>query len=73
MESIESAYKQVTGVDIKEQKEIWDERGKGYYGEYLVFNHLFANIPGMSKILMNCEIPAEERAPLRSFSCLPSS
>ncbi len=59
MGSIENAYKQVSGIDIEEQKRIWDERGKGYYGEYLVFNHLYTDIPGMSKILMNCEIPAE--------------
>ena len=59
MNDSEKAYKKVSGVDIQEQKNIWDERGKGYYGEYLVFNHLYGEIPGMSKILMNCEIPVE--------------
>lgn len=59
MDDTKKAYKQVSGVDIEEQKRIWDERGKGYYGEFLVFNHLYGEIPGMCKILMNCEIPVE--------------
>ena len=50
-------YKQLTGVDIEAQKRLWDERGKGYYGEYLVFNKLFDAIPGCGKIIMNLQIP----------------
>lgn len=50
-------YKQLTGVDIEAQKRLWDERGKGYYGEYLVFSELFDAIPGRGKIIMNLQIP----------------
>ena len=31
---IKEIYKQLTGVDIEEQKKLWDERGKRYYGEF---------------------------------------
>ncbi len=54
---LEKIYKQLTGVDIAKQKEIWDERGKGYYGEYLVFCELYKNIAGDGKILMNVRLP----------------
>lgn len=50
-------YYDLTGVDIEEQKGLWDERGKGYYGEYLVFRDLFRHIYGAAKFLMNVEIP----------------
>lgn len=56
---IKNTYKQLTNVDITKQQQLWDERGKGYYGEYLVFNELYKKIPGACKILMNLEIPAE--------------
>lgn len=52
-------YKQLTSVDIEEQKRIWDERGKGYYGEYLVFCELYKKMTGNGKILMNLNIPTE--------------
>lgn len=52
-------YKQLTNVDIIEQKRIWDERGKGYYGEYLLFCELYKGITGNCKILMNLNIPAD--------------
>jgi len=55
---MEEIYYNLTGVDIEEQKKIWDERGKGYYGEYLVLKTLYQNIPGTCKILMNLQIPA---------------
>lgn len=58
MESIETTYKNLTGVDIAQQQRIWDERGKGYYGEYLVFSELYRNVTGACKILMNLEIPS---------------
>ena len=37
MSDIESIYQKLTNVDIHQQKQLWDERGKGYYGEFLVF------------------------------------
>ena len=53
----ERTYKELTGIDIQEQKDLWDERGKGYYGEFLVFTTLFDFLKDNSKILMNIEIP----------------
>ena len=55
--NIDSVYTQLTGVNIAEQQQLWDERGKGYYGEYLVFSELCLSLPGFSKILMNVQIP----------------
>ena len=52
-------YKQLTGVDIEAQRRVWDERGKGYYGEYLLFCELYKGISGAGKILMNLRIPAD--------------
>lgn len=57
MDSMEQIYHHLTGVNINEQKMIWDERGKGYYGEFLVLRNLYQNIPGVCKILMNLNIP----------------
>ena len=57
MNDIESIYQKLTNVDIRQQKLLWDERGKGYYGEFLVFSELYPNIPGACKILMNINIP----------------
>ena len=37
---INEVYQKLTGVDINAQTRIWDERGKGYYGEYLVFTEI---------------------------------
>ena len=53
------AYEKLTGVSLREQKTLWDERGEGYYGEYLVFARLFENVAGACKILMNLQFPAE--------------
>lgn len=58
MQSLEEIYHNLTGVSLHEQRDIWDERGKGYYGEYLVFEALFEHLNDDSKILMNVEIPA---------------
>ena len=58
--NINDIYKQLTNVDIEQQKQLWDERGKGYYGEFLVFCELYKNIPGNCKILMNLNIPTEK-------------
>jgi len=55
--NIENIYKQLTNVDIQTQKALWNERGKGYYGEYLVFEVLYPNLSGTCKILMNLQIP----------------
>lgn len=57
---IKKIYKQLTNVDIEEQKQLWDERGKGYYGEFLVFCDLYKNISGNCKILMNLNVPTEQ-------------
>lgn len=54
---IEKLYKQLTNVDIEEQEELWNERGKGYYGEFQVFCMLYQDLIGQCKILMNLNIP----------------
>lgn len=54
---IDKIYQELTGININEQKILWDERGKGYYGEYLIFKDLFYRVDNISKILMNLEIP----------------
>lgn len=50
-------YKKMTNVDIDEQRLLWDDRGKGYYGEYLLFCELYKLIEGNCKLLMNLNIP----------------
>ena len=57
---IKNIYEQLTSVDIKKQQQIWDERGKGYYGEYLLFCELYKCVPGNCKILMNLNIPVDD-------------
>ncbi|MCM1056399.1 MAG: NERD domain-containing protein [Firmicutes bacterium] len=59
VDKTEEKYYTLTGVDIVEQMKLWNERGKGYYGEFLVFKELFSsrNLPGVCKILMNIQIP----------------
>lgn len=58
MIDIESIYRKLTNVDISEQKLLWDERGRGYYGEFLVFCELYPKLSGNCKILMNINIPS---------------
>ena len=53
------AYKEASGIDIQEQKEIWDERAKGYWGEYKVFSKLFRELDFPNKLMVNVQIPAE--------------
>lgn len=53
----EKIYENMTGVNLQQQEREWTERGKGYYGEYLVFHELFQCIPGCAKFLMNLEVP----------------
>lgn len=55
---LEEVYKKLTSIDIEEQKRIWDERAKGYYGEYLVFTELYQRVQGQCKILMNLNVPS---------------
>lgn len=57
MADLRSIYQELTSVSIDDQFKIWDERGKGYYGEFLVFQELYPNIIGQSKILMNLNLP----------------
>lgn len=61
MSDIYNIYKNLTGVDIEKQQKIWDERGKGYWGEFLVFQQLYQNLNGTCKILMNLQIPIKNR------------
>jgi len=55
---INETYKKLTGVDVLEQKRLWNERGKGYYGEFLVFREIYSCLPGCCKLVMNIEIPS---------------
>lgn len=57
--SMKSIYQNLTGININEQLDEWDARGKGYYGEYLLFSEIYKHIPGCFKILMNLQIPSE--------------
>ena len=57
MAYIDEVYRNLTGVDITTQRLLWDERGKGYYGEYLVFKELYPKLSGYCKILMNLQVP----------------
>ncbi len=54
---MQKVYGDLTGVDIQQQYRLWDERGKGYYGEYLVLSELYRCIEGNCKFLMNLNIP----------------
>lgn len=60
MADISEVYRNLTGVDIEKQRLLWDERGKGYYGEYLVFKELYPNLTGCCKILMNLQVPTSD-------------
>lgn len=60
MANIDGVYRNLTGVDIEAQRLLWDERGKGYYGEYLVFKELYPELTGCCKILMNLQIPTSD-------------
>ncbi len=55
---MQTIYHNLTAVDIEEQRRLWNERGKGYYGEYLLLTALYQEIHGQCKILMNLNIPA---------------
>ena len=38
--SMDTLYQQLTGIHVGEQLDEWDARGKGYYGEFLLFAEL---------------------------------
>ena len=57
--NMDAIYHRLTGIHIGEQLDEWDARGKGYYGEFLLFSELYKNISGIYKILMNLQIPSE--------------
>ena len=57
---IKKIYNELTSVDIDEQKQLWDERGKGYYGEFILFCDLYSQVPGVCKILMNLNVPTAD-------------
>ncbi len=57
MNNIEDVYKNLTSVDINSQQRIWDDRGKGYFGEFEVFKSLYYGINSNCKFLMNLNIP----------------
>ena len=59
--TIQDEYFYLTGVDIEKEKQKWDERGKGYYGEYKIFEKLFFEVRGGCKFLMNLQIPTKFR------------
>lgn len=53
------AYEEASGINLEEQRKIWDERAKGYWGEYKVFSVLFRELDFPNKILVNVELPIE--------------
>lgn len=59
MNDIEKIYKDLTSVDLVEQRQIGDERSIGYQGEFDVFRALYRNVEGDCKYLMNLRIPTE--------------
>lgn len=59
MSDLDKIYFDATTVNINEQKALWDNRGKGYYGEYLLFSDLYRFVEGQCKILMNLHIPTK--------------
>ena len=52
-------YEQSSGVNLEEQKRIWDKNGKGRYGEYLVFSRIFPLCSDQAKILTNVRVPID--------------
>lgn len=58
-ENMKEIYKNVSNINIDEQKKIWDERGKGYYGEFCLLENLYPNTNGIFKILMNLDVPVD--------------
>ncbi len=46
MSDLDKTYFVVTSVNLNEQMALWDERGKGYYGEYMLFSDLYKHVNG---------------------------
>ena len=57
--NLTSIYEQSSGVNLEEQKRIWDKNGKGRYGEYLVFSKIFPLCSDQAKILTNVRVPID--------------
>lgn len=57
---MEKLYQQLTGINIEEQKQLWDECGRGHYGKFLVFKKIYQSVPGCGKILVNLQVPTSE-------------
>ena len=55
--NLQEIYFNMTQVDLDQQRRIWDERGKGYYGEFCVFKELFTRVYDNCKFLMNSNLP----------------
>lgn len=62
MENTKDIYKQLTSVNLDEQIDKWDERGKGYYGEYRILENILYSLKGDFKVLMNVELPINNKS-----------
>lgn len=60
MSDLDQIYFDATSVNINEQIDLWDKRGIGYYGEYMLFSDLYKHVNGQCKILMNLNIPVSD-------------
>ncbi len=58
-DKMKKEYEKASGINIDEQKEIWDERAKGYWGEYKIFSMLYKELDFPCKILVNLQIPSD--------------
>lgn len=60
MKAVEQEYQRMTGVNLEEQRQIWDERAKGYVGEYQIFQELFFKMGDNCKFLGNIVLPTKD-------------
>lgn len=60
MAELEKIYKEMTDVDLDARRQIWDERTKGYFGEYRLFEKLFLSMNGCCKFLGNVLLPTAD-------------
>lgn len=56
---MKQAYKNLTGVDVERQKELRNERAKGYIGEFEVLSEILQYVEGKFKVLMNLNVPID--------------
>lgn len=61
LEGTKEIYHQLTGVNLDNQIDKWNERAKGYYGEYKILNNILYGLKGNFKVLMNIIIPINNR------------